>query len=75
MRDLSNRGGALPGIINESPRFSKIEAGQMDINLYLFDLRECIESALDLVAGRAAEKQLDIAHNLDDDVPPTITRI
>ena len=34
----------------------------MDIEAQPFDLRECVESALDLVAGRAAEKQLDIAY-------------
>ncbi|MEW6240644.1 MAG: response regulator, partial [Chloroflexota bacterium] len=33
-----------------------------------FDLRECVESALDLVAGRAVEKGLDLAYLIDDDV-------
>ena len=31
----------------------------MDIEAHPFDLRECVESALDLVAARAAEKHLD----------------
>lgn len=72
-RTIRDSGDALLGIINEILDFSKIEAGQMDIENHPFDLRECIESALDLVAGRAAEKQLDVAYILEDDVPPAIS--
>ena len=41
----------------------------MDIESHPFDLRECVESALDLVSARAAEKQLDIAYVFEGDVP------
>ena len=44
----------------------------MDIERQPFDLRDCIESALDLVAGRAAEKDLDIAYDLGSEVPAAI---
>ncbi|MEW9920259.1 GAF domain-containing protein [Marimonas sp. MJW-29] len=71
-RTIRDSGDALLGIINEILDFSKIEAGQMDIEKHPFDLRECIESALDLIAGRAAEKQLDIAYIYDDSVPVAI---
>ena len=37
-----------------------------------FDLRECVESALDLTSGRAIEKGLDIAYIMEDDVPAGI---
>ena len=47
-RTIRDSGDALLGIINEILDFSKIEAGQMDIENHPFDLRECIESALDL---------------------------
>ena len=63
---IRDSGGALLTIINDILDFSKIEAGRMDIEAQPFDLRECIESALDLVAGRAAEKHLDIAYVYDD---------
>ncbi|MCA0873911.1 GAF domain-containing protein [Seohaeicola saemankumensis] len=72
-RTIRDSGDALLGIINEILDFSKIEAGQMDIEQHPFDLRDCIESALDLIAGRAAEKQLDIAYMMDDDVPAAIS--
>jgi GAF domain-containing protein/DNA-binding response OmpR family regulator len=72
-RTIRDSGDALLGIINEILDFSKIEAGQMGIENHPFDLRDCIEGALDLVAGRAAEKQLDIAYIMGDDVPPAIS--
>ena len=48
---------ALLTIINEILDFSKIEAGRMDIETQPFDLRECVESALDLASLQAAEKR------------------
>ena len=44
----------------------------MDIEAQPFDLRECVESALDLVSARATEKHLDIAYVFEGDVPPAI---
>ena len=44
----------------------------MDIEAQPFDLRECVESALDLVSARAAEKQLDIAYVFEGDVPAAV---
>ena len=41
----------------------------MDIESHPFDLRECVESALDLVSTRATEKHLDIAYVFEGDVP------
>ena len=71
-RTIRDSSDALLGIINEILDFSKIEAGQMDIENVAFDLRECIESALDLISAKAAEKQLDLAYIYEDDVPPAI---
>ncbi|WP_223428363.1 GAF domain-containing protein [Tateyamaria pelophila] len=70
---IRTSGDALLGIINEILDFSKIEAGQMDIENQPLDLRECIESALDLVSSRAADKQLDLAYVYDDSVPAAIS--
>jgi GAF domain-containing protein/CheY-like chemotaxis protein/tetratricopeptide (TPR) repeat protein len=69
---IRNSGDALLAIINDILDFSKIEAGKMDVEFQPFDLRECVESALDLTAGRAVEKGLDIAYIIDDDVPTGI---
>ena len=70
---IRDSGDALLTIINDILDFSKIEAGRMDIEAQPFELRECVEAALDLVAGRAAEKQLDIAYVFEGEVPPAIT--
>ena len=69
---IRDSGDALLTIINDVLDFSKIEAGRMEIEAQPFDLRECVESALDLVSNRAVEKNLDIAYVFEGDVPPAI---
>ncbi|MBT9458903.1 MAG: response regulator [Burkholderiaceae bacterium] len=59
---IRDSGETLLTIINDILDFSKIEAGRMDIEQHPFELRDCIESALDLVSTRAAEKHLDLAY-------------
>jgi signal transduction histidine kinase/DNA-binding response OmpR family regulator len=69
---IRDSGDALLTIINDILDFSKIEAGRMDVETHPFDLRECVESALDLIAGRAAEKQLDVAYVFEGELPVAI---
>jgi signal transduction histidine kinase/DNA-binding response OmpR family regulator len=69
---IRDSGDALLTIINDVLDFSKIEAGRMDIEAQPFDLRECVESALDLMSARAVEKQLDLAYEFEGGVPPVI---
>jgi signal transduction histidine kinase/DNA-binding response OmpR family regulator len=69
IRDSSE---ALLTIINDILDFSKIEAGRMDIEAQPFDLRDCVESTLDLIGNRAAEKHLDVAYLFEDEVPAAI---
>jgi PAS domain S-box-containing protein len=63
---------ALLTIINDILDFSKIEAGKLELESQPFDPRECVESALDLVAARATEKGVDLAYLLDEQVPATV---
>ena len=69
---IRDSGDALLTIINDILDFSKIEAGRMDVEAQPFDLRECVESALDLVTARAVEKHLDTAYVFEGDVPAAI---
>jgi signal transduction histidine kinase/DNA-binding response OmpR family regulator len=69
---IRDSGDTLLTIINDILDFSKIEAGRMEIEAQPFDLRDCVESALDLVSARATEKHLDTAYLLEGDVPPGI---
>ena len=70
---IRDSGDALLTIINDILDFSKIEAGRMDIELHPFDLRECVESALDLIGTRETEKHLDTAYVFEGDIPVAIS--
>jgi PAS domain S-box-containing protein len=69
---IRTSGDALLTIINDILDFSKIEAGRMELESQPFDLRECVESAVDLLAARAAEKGLDLSCVVENDVPAAI---
>ncbi len=69
---IRNSGDALMTIINDILDFSKIESGKLELEKQPFDIRTCVEDSLDLLASRAAEKQIDLAYQMDDDVPPTV---
>ena len=59
-------------IINDILDFSKIESGKLELEQQPFDLRDCLESALDLVTPVAARKKLDLAVEIGEDVPAAI---
>ena len=69
---VRNSGEALLTIINDILDFSKIEADKLELEQQPFVLRECLESALDLLAARAGEKGLDLAYVIDQDTPEAI---
>jgi CheY-like chemotaxis protein/nitrogen-specific signal transduction histidine kinase/HPt (histidine-containing phosphotransfer) domain-containing protein len=60
---------ALLTIINDILDFSKIESGKLELEKQPFDLRSCIEDALDLLAAKATEKKLELAYQVDDAIP------
>ena len=62
-------GDSLLTIINDILDFSKIEAGRMEMEQQPFDLRECLESALDLVTPKATDKRIDLAYIIEQNVP------
>jgi CheY-like chemotaxis protein/HPt (histidine-containing phosphotransfer) domain-containing protein len=69
---IRNSGDALLTIINDILDFSKIESGKLELEKQPFDVRTCIEDSLDLLAPRAAEKRIDLAYQMEDDVPQTV---
>ncbi|HEY2582239.1 MAG TPA: two-component regulator propeller domain-containing protein, partial [Mucilaginibacter sp.] len=62
-------GENLLNVINDILDFSKIESGQMEIDHHDFDLRQCIEDALDIFSEVAAKKQLDILYKIGHQIP------
>jgi CheY-like chemotaxis protein len=69
---IYHSGEALLAIINDILDFSKIEAGKLDVEMQPFDLHECVESALDMITNRAAEKGIELAYLFDDHAPHTV---
>src|SRR4029453_9282240 len=62
----------LMAIIDDILDFSKIEAGRLDLERRPFDLRSCVESALELVAASASGKGLNLAYLFDQGLPSAI---
>jgi PAS domain S-box-containing protein len=69
---IRDSGDALLTVINDVLDFSKIEAGRLDLEEKELDLRGCIETALGLAAAAAAGKGLDLAYELEPEVPAAI---
>jgi len=63
---------SLLAIVNDILDFSKIEAGKLELDLRPFDLRVCVEDTLDLQAARAHGKNLDLAYQMDDEIPQLV---
>jgi signal transduction histidine kinase/CheY-like chemotaxis protein/HPt (histidine-containing phosphotransfer) domain-containing protein len=59
--------------INDVLDFSKIEAGRFEITPELVELRQLVETTLDIVAPLASQKRLDLVHHVADEVPATLT--
>ena len=60
---------ALLTIINDILDFSKIESGKLELEHHPFDLHAGIEEVLELLAPKAAEKNLDLSYLSDDTIP------
>ncbi|MEW5956266.1 MAG: response regulator [Chloroflexota bacterium] len=69
---IRNSADALLTIINDILDFSKVESGKLELEYQSFALRDCLESALDLLATKAAEKGLDLAYLIEPGTPEAI---
>ncbi len=69
---IRSSGDSLLTIINDILDFSKIESGRLELERHPFEIRSCIEDALDLLAPKASEKKIDLAYQLEDAIPPTL---
>ena len=65
-------GRSLLDLINDILDFSKIESGVMDLADEVFDLGDCVESALEVVAPTAQQKGLNLAYRTEPDVPLSV---
>jgi PAS domain S-box-containing protein len=69
---IRTSGEALLRIIDDILDFSKIEAGKLELEEHPFNVRECAEGALDLVAVSASDKEIELCCLVDRDVPEAV---
>lgn len=72
VQTVRHSGDGLLTIINDILDFSKIEAGKLELEKQPFQIRDVVESSLDLVASSAAGKGLEIAYLSEGDVPVAV---
>ncbi len=63
---------ALLTIINDILDLSKLESGKLELEQRSFNLRTCIEEALDLLGHRASEKSIELAYIMPQSTPIAI---
>ena len=66
---IRSSGDALLTLLNDILDFSKIESKRLELESEPFSLTTCVEEALDLVAPRAAQKNLEVAYEVEDGLP------
>ncbi len=70
---IRSSGEALLSIINDILDLSKIEGGMMELENQPFNLRGCIEEALDLGAKDASEKGLKLEYEIEEGTPTIVS--
>jgi signal transduction histidine kinase len=66
---ISSSGESLMVVINDVLDFSKIESGRMTLERRSFNIRDCLEEALDLFGAQIRIKRLEAVYLVARDVP------
>ena len=69
---VRNSGQALLAIIDDILDFSKIEAGKLEIERIELDLRAVVEDVVDLLAGSAQAKGIEVITAIESTVPAIV---
>ena len=69
---IQNSGKTLLSIIDDILNFSKLEAGKTELEHAPLRVRDCVEDALDPLAAKAVEKEVEMAYLIDPAVPSVI---
>ena len=62
---IRQSGESLLTITNDILHISKIQAGKLEIERRPFVLRDCLESALDVLAPKAVENKIELAYEIE----------
>ena len=71
-RAVHSSGEALLALVDDMLDFSKIEAGRLDLYPEPTDLEALLQEIVELLAGRAHIKGIDIAAEIGGDVPAVV---
>ena len=69
---IRNSGESLLNLINDILDFSKVEAGHLSFEEINFDLRKVLEDTLELLAGQALAKNIELAGGLAPGTPSSL---
>jgi two-component system sensor histidine kinase BarA len=69
LQTIERSAGNLLNIINDILDFSKLEAGKLILEHIPFDLRDCIDETIHLLAPSVHEKNLELSIIVDSEVP------
>jgi CheY-like chemotaxis protein len=69
---IRSSGDHLLTVINDILDFSSLESGKLPLESLPFEVDSVVEESLDLVAGRAREKDIELVYELAPDVPHTV---
>lgn len=72
VQTIKGSGDILLSLINDILDFSKMEAGKLQLEKAPFSIYECVESALDLIAARAASKNLELLVDFSPHLPAKV---
>ncbi len=69
---ILNSGDSMMVLLNDILDFEKIESGNMDLEMIEFDLPHLVQSIVTLMSGHAAEKQITVEADIQEDFPANI---
>ena len=72
VKTIYDGGESLLQLTSDVLDYSKIDAGRLSLEPQPCNPLECIESAFEMLAARAAEKHLELLHSVDRGVPAAV---
>jgi two-component system sensor histidine kinase/response regulator len=72
LEEIVAQGNVLHAVVDDLLDLSWIESGRLTLEIADLDLRQLVEGAADLVAGRAVQKQVELLAFIAPDVPTAL---
>lgn len=71
-KTIKESGDYLLNLMSDVLDFSKMDAGKMDFQSNTFDLRESIESVLDLFSARSLDNEIELIYQVENGISNTL---